>query len=98
MIKKGTSPWSSPIVMMLKKGSKPGEYTLRICYDFRKVNGDTIPDRQPLPNIQVMLNQLKDARYFSTLDLFSGYYQISMTKKAQKKVAFITPDATYLPV
>ena len=98
MIEKGKSPWISPIVMVPKKGSKLGEYLPRMCVDYRQLNKVTVKDRQPLPNIGVMLNQLKDARYFSTLDLFSGYYQIGMSREAKIKAAFITPEATYLPI
>ncbi|KAH0818193.1 hypothetical protein GEV33_004600 [Tenebrio molitor] len=63
-------PWSSPIVLAKKKDGK-----YRFCIDFRKVNEVTRKDAHPLPFINVILDKLRRARYISTIDLKSGYWQ-----------------------
>ena len=64
------SPWSSPIVLMKKKDGK-----WRFCIDFRKINAITHKDAYPLPKIEETLDALSGAKYFSTLDMASGYWQ-----------------------
>ncbi|XP_025018103.1 uncharacterized protein LOC112539609 [Tetranychus urticae] len=84
------SPWASPIVIVDKKtGDK------RFCVDYRKLNAITKKDVYPLPDIQLALDCLQGAQYFSLLDLKSGYYQIAMDPKDQEKTAFVTQDGLY---
>jgi len=59
--------------------------------DFRKLNDLTIGDSFPLPNITDILDQLGNAKYFSTLDLASGYHQIPMHREHRNKTAFSIP-------
>jgi len=61
---------------------------LRIVIDFRKLNELTIGDSFPLPNITDILDQLGNAKYFSTLDLALDYHQISMAEQDKHKTAF----------
>ena len=68
IVRPSSSPWASPVVMVKKKYG-----TLRFCIDFRKLNDVTIKDAHPLPRIDDTLEALKGAKYFSTLDLKSGY-------------------------
>ena len=92
-----SSPWASPIVIVPKKTSTPGILEPRLCVDYRWINYHTEKDRQPLPNIDHVLATLGNGpRYFTSLDLFSGYHQIGMTKDAIKKSAFITLWSTYV--
>src|SRR6185369_16191304 len=80
IIKKAKSEWASPIVITAKKSTKPGEYVPRLCVDYRRLNAITKKDRQPLPNIEHVLATLGNGpKYFTSLDLFSGYHQIGMT-------------------
>ena len=65
VIKKSASPWASPIVLAQKK-----DRTTRFCVDYRKVNTVT---RRPLPRIDDTLDTLSGSKWFSTLDLISGY-------------------------
>ena len=107
VIKKSISPWASPIVAVPKK-SAPGEPPhRRMCIDFRKLNGLQPEvhhaDSQtggnislvPLPKIDEMYGRLKGAKYFTTLDLRSGYYHIGLLENSKAKMAFITPFGKY---
>ncbi|CAH8671217.1 unnamed protein product [Schistosoma bovis] len=62
-----SSPWASPIALVKKKDS-----SLRLCVDYRRFNAITKRDCFPLPRIDATLDAMKDARWFSTLDLASG--------------------------
>ncbi|KMQ86432.1 enzymatic polyprotein endonuclease reverse [Lasius niger] len=70
------------------------EFTSSII-DFRKLNDLTIGDSFPLPNITDILDQLRNAKYFTTLDLASGYDQIPMEESDKCKTAFSTPYGHY---
>ena len=77
------SPWSSPIVLAPKKD---GNY--RFWVDFRRVNSVTKKDAQPMPCIDDILDQLGGAKYFSTLDLASGYWQVPLREEDREKSIF----------
>src|SRR2546421_3442906 len=83
IIRRSYSPWASPVVIIDKKdGSK------RFCIDFRKVNDITKTDAHPLPRIDDLLEQFRTARYFSSMDLASGYWQVEMDEQDKEKTAF----------
>lgn len=63
--------------------------------DYRKLNEKTILDAYPLPNIDEILDQLGNARYFSAFDLASGFHQIGMSSKDVAKTAFSTPNGHF---
>ena len=106
VITKSMSPWASPIVIVPKK-SQPGEPTKkRLCIDFRKINNlqqTVITEGKskgclslfPLPKIDEMYAKLKGAKFFSTIDLRSGYYHIALGKDSRAKTAFVTPFGKY---
>jgi transposase InsO family protein len=94
IIKPSESPWSSPIVIVPKKSSD-GKPKYRFCVDFRRLNAVTIPDVYPIPNIADTLDHLGGCTYFTTLDLTSGYYQISMHPESQAKTGFIVESGHY---
>ena len=68
VIKPSSSEWASPVVLVPKKYGK-----LRFCIDYRKVSAVTKKDVYPLPRVDDILNTLGETKYFSTLDLASGY-------------------------
>ena len=90
VISPSTSPWASPVVLVRKKDG-----SLRFCIDFRKLNAITKPDVFPLPLIDDLLDQLGKSRYFSTLDLAAGYWQVQMHSSSKEKTAFITHKGLY---
>jgi len=91
IIRPSTSQWNAPILVVPKKSDAPGKQKLRIVVDFRRLNELTIGDSFPLPNITNILDQLGNAKYFSTLDLASNYHQIARREKDKSKTAFSTP-------
>ena len=68
IIRRSSSPWASAVVPV----SKP-DGSVRLCIDYRPLNSITIPDAYPLKHIDEMIQEFRGAKYFSTLDLLSGY-------------------------
>jgi transposase InsO family protein len=90
VIEPSSSPWASPVVLVKKKDG-----TARYCIDYRKLNAVTKKDSYPLPRIDDSLDALGKAKYFSTLDLASGYWQIGMTDEAKEKSAFCSTSGLF---
>ena len=67
---------------------KDGE--TRFCVDYRQLNLATVKDAYPLPHIDDTLDMLAGKRWFSTLDLASGYWQVSLSPEARCKITFAT--------
>lgn len=86
IIRESSSPYSSPIVVVMKKDG-----TLRLSVDYRQLNAKTRRDAYPLPRIEESLDALNGAKYFSTLDLASGYNQVAVEERDKGKTAFCTP-------
>lgn len=86
VIERSDSDWSSPILMVPKKDG-----TSRFCVDFRKVNAVTQRDAYPLPYISNILDRLKNAKYISSLDIKSAYWNIPLTEDSKKFTAFTIP-------
>jgi hypothetical protein len=74
------------LLIIPKKSNASGEKKYRIVVDFRKVNDATLGDAYALPNITDILDQLGRSRYFTVLDLASGFYQIPWILKTRKKL------------
>lgn len=90
IIRPSTSPYSSPVVLVRKK---TGDY--RLCIDYRALNKKTVKENYPMPLIDDQLDVLSGNNYFTTLDLASGYYQISINEQDKQKTAFVTPEGHF---
>src|SRR6266508_931016 len=89
-IKPSASPWGSP-VMFVKKN----DGTMRMCIDYRSLNAVTIKNKYPLPRIEDLFHQLKGAKFFSKIDLRSGYYQLKIRPQDTPKTAFVSRYGLY---
>lgn len=85
-VEPSSSPFGAPVLFVQKKDGG-----LRMCVDYRALNQVTVANRYPLPRIDEMLDQLHGAKYFSSLDLQSGYHQIRIDPADVEKTAFRTP-------
>ena len=85
-IVKSESPYASPVVCVRKKDGG-----LRLCVDYRGLNNKTIPDRQPIPRMQDVLDSLAGNTWFSTLDQGKAYHQGFMSEESRPLTAFVTP-------
>jgi hypothetical protein len=73
-IRPSSSPWGCPALFVKNKDG-----SLRLCVDYRPLNAVTIKNKYPLPRIDVLFDQLAGAKFFSKIDLRSGYHQIKIS-------------------
>ena len=90
VVQPSSSPWASPVVLVPKKDG-----TLRFCIDYRRLNSITRKDVYPLSHVDDIPIALGESKYFSSLDLASGYWQIELDEDARKKSAFTTYNGLY---
>ena len=90
IISPSKSPWASPIVLV---GKKDG--STKFCVDYRKVNEVTRKDAYPLPRVDDSLDALAGSKWFSTLDLKSGYWQVEVAAEHRQKTAFCTQEGLF---
>ena len=83
VIRQFSSLYASAVVLVRKKNGK-----LRFCVDFRELNAKTVRDSYALPRIDELLDNLSGYRYFSTLDMWSGYYQVQLEEQDKRRTAF----------
>ena len=84
-IRPSTSPWGAPVLFAKKK-----DKTLRLCIDYRQLNRVTIKNRYPLPRIDDLFDQLREAQVYSKIDLRTGYHQLRVRDTDIPKTAFRT--------
>lgn len=89
-IQPSKSPYGAPVLFVKKKDG-----SMRLCIDYRALNKITIKNRYPLPRIDELLDRLYGAKYFSIIDLRSGYYQVRIAEGDVEKTAFRTRYGHY---
>ena len=83
IIRPSKSPYSSNVVLVRKKNGK-----LRLCVDYRQLNDITVKDSFALPRLEEIFDCLHGAKYFSTMDMKSGYHQIEVEESHKERTAF----------
>ncbi|MGL6196029.1 MAG: reverse transcriptase family protein, partial [Thermoguttaceae bacterium] len=83
VIRESTSKFSSSIVLVKKK-----DHTTRFCIDYRTLNRYTITNRYPIPRLDDTIDSLKNAKYFSKIDLKNGYWHVPINETDKRKTAF----------
>jgi hypothetical protein len=84
-IRPSASPWGSLALFVPKK-----DVTQHLCVDYRALNVVTIKNKYPLPRIDNLMDQLRQAKFFSKIDLRSGYHQMKIRPEVIHKIAFVT--------
>ena len=82
-IRSSKSPWSFPTVLVRTRDN-----SLRFCLDFRELNRRTVRDSYQLPRIDESMDALSGSKWFSTMDMKSGYWQIEMEEAHKERTAF----------
>ena len=89
-IQRSQSRFGAPVLFVPKKDGSP-----RMVIDYREVNKLTVKNGYPLPAPDELFPIVQGARYFSKIDLFSGYYQIRIAEEDREKTAFVTRYGSY---
>ena len=107
IISRSMSPWASPIVIVPKKSAPDEPPRRRMCIDYRALNSLLPPVKKaysnakgvltlvPLPKIDEIYAKLQGSSIYTSLDLRSGYHNISLSEESQPKSAFVTPMGKY---
>lgn len=90
IIEPSASSRAAAYVLVKKKDG-----TLRMCIDFRRLNDQTKKNLYPLPNLDDCIESLAGNKYYSQLDLASGYWQVRMAEKAKELTAFRTEEGVF---
>nr|XP_010769589.1 PREDICTED: uncharacterized protein LOC104945589 [Notothenia coriiceps] len=90
VIEESTSDWCCPVVLVRKSDG-----SIRFCVDYRRVNEVSKFDAYPMPRVDELLDRLGTARFYTTLDLTKGYWQIPLSPESKEKTAFSTPYGLY---
>jgi hypothetical protein len=85
-----SSPWGAAVLFVTKKDG-----SMRMCIDYRSFNEVTIKNKYPLPRIDDLFDQLQGAKYFSKIDLRSGYHQLRIKEADVQKTTFVTRYGQY---
>jgi hypothetical protein len=84
------SEWAFPIVIVPKKTGK-----IRMCVDFRLLNDITVRRQEVMPRTPDLLLRLTGARFFTAMDMASGFAAVPLTERAQNYATFVTPFGTF---
>ncbi|GKC49834.1 putative nucleotidyltransferase, ribonuclease H [Tanacetum coccineum] len=89
-IRPSKGPYGAPVLFQRKKDG-----SLRMCIDYRALNKVTIKNKYPIPLIADLFDQLGKVRYFTKLDLRSGYYQVRIAEGDKAKTTCVTRYGSY---
>lgn len=89
-IRPSKSPYGAPVLFVKKKDGG-----LRLCVDYRALNNVTVKNKYPLPRMDELFDRVQGAKYFSRIDLISGFYQIRVAEHDIEKTAFRTRYGHY---
>lgn len=87
VVEPSQSPWNNPVTLVTKSDG-----SFRFCLDSRKLNAISKHDAYPAPHVNHILDQLKGAKYLTSLDLKSAYFQTLLTEDSREKTAFTVPS------
>ena len=91
LIVPGTSPYGAPVFFVKKKDGG-----LRAVCDYRQLNAITVKESAALPLVDDLFDSVRGSKFFSKLDLHSGYHQIRMHEDDVEKTAIVTPFGTFM--
>lgn len=94
LIELSQSSYNSPLIIVPKK-SQDGTKRWRMCVDYRLLNRKLVPDKFPLPRIDEILDGLGRAKFFSVMDLQSGFHQIPLEEDSRPATAFSTDSGHF---
>jgi hypothetical protein len=89
-IRPSSSPWGATVLFVQKKDGSQ-----RMCVDYRFLNDVIVKNKYPLPHIEDLFDQLRDARVFSKIGLRSGYHQVKIRPSDIPKMTFSTRYGLY---
>lgn len=97
LIEPSMASYNSPIILVPKKGynNENKSKKWRLCIDYRRLNKKLITDKFPLPRIDEILENLGKAKYFSVLDLYSGFHQIPLSENSRDLTTFSTENGMF---
>ncbi|XP_060806004.1 uncharacterized protein K02A2.6-like [Amyelois transitella] len=86
----GPSKWVSPIVPVLKDNGE-----IRLCVDMRRANAAILRENHPLPTMDKLLPKMKEAKYFSKLDIKDAFHQLELHPDCRYITTFITSKGLF---
>ena len=90
IISHSRSPYNAPLIPIVKKDS-----TIRVVLDYRALNEKIVSDTYPMPNISEIFHSLGKSKYFTSLDLRQGYYQLALDEESRPCTAFNTSKGKF---
>ncbi|KAL8442643.1 hypothetical protein Emed_007225 [Eimeria media] len=84
-----SSPYAAPCMLVPRKSDKPGDpEQFRLVINYQELNKISVSSEQPIPNITTIMEQLQGARYFTIMDMESGFHQVRVAPEDQHKTSF----------